>query len=59
MPRAERGKLVKQDGILIDIHSDGSAHFRIEGPGVGFGLEERQLIILHKLVRDVLSWDED
>ena len=59
MPRAERGKLVKQHGILIDVRADGSVHLEFEGPQIRVDLEEHQLIALRELAGNVLNWDED
>lgn len=59
MPRAERGKLVKHHGILIDVRQDGSANIEIDGAQVRFQLEEHQLIALRELASNVLTWDED
>ena len=61
--RTIRGKMVKQDGLLLDVHQDGGIHIKVDsGPGseqARLDLTEEQAVLLNGLLDDMIEWVPD
>ena len=60
--KTERGKMVKHQGILIDVRENGSVHIQIDGGNLEssqyLNLSEDQASRLYGLLGDVTHWDQ-
>lgn len=62
--RTIRGKMIRQDNLLLDVREDGSLHVKVHHPGEPgqeassetLTLPEADAILLNELLDDMIEW---